>query len=146
MRRRRDAGRAMDINAHVTRRTDLRLARVQAHAHAHADAVGPGLGGQRALRLDHGLEGIRGAREGHEERVAVGADHAPMMLLKRLEQKLVLLRQHGGIFLAQLLQEPRRAFDIGEEERDCAGREIFFTHCGYVRLAWSRHRSMACPF
>ena len=47
--RRRDAGRAVDLDADVVAADDLDLAGVDAHAHPHV-AAGPRVGGERALR------------------------------------------------------------------------------------------------
>jgi hypothetical protein len=99
----RDACRAMDIDAHVTRRADLRLASVQAHAHAHADVIRPDVGTERTLGLHCGVDSVHGAWEGNGERIALGFYDAPIVHLERLAQEPVVLGEQGCEFVAQLL-------------------------------------------
>ena len=72
----------MHVQAHVIGCIQLRFAGVQTHAHPHGGAAWPGLGSQRPLRLDDGLDGLDGAGEGGKERVARAVDHAPAVRRK----------------------------------------------------------------
>jgi hypothetical protein len=60
------------------------------------------------------VDGIHSAWESNEERIALRAHHAPIVRFARLAQKLLVLREQGCEFLAQLLQESRRAFDVSK--------------------------------
>src|SRR4029453_13125728 len=74
-----------------------------------------------------------GPFEREEERVALVVDLAAVLLLDGPAQDSMMLSQDGGMRLAQLLQKPGRAFDVGEEERDCAGWQ--FRRSSALRLS-----------
>jgi hypothetical protein len=73
----------MHVHADVVVVADLRLAGVHAHPHAHLDRLGPGVRDERPLGGHRGRDCIGGAREGDEERVALGVDLDAAMLLER---------------------------------------------------------------
>ena len=67
----------------------------------------------------------RGRREGDEERVALGVDLDAAVARAGLADHTPMLGQRFGVSLgSKLVQELRRALDVGEEERDGAGREV----------------------
>lgn len=72
------------------------------------------MGSQGALSLDDAIERIQGAREGDEEGVALRVDLVAVVGKNRRPQQVALVGQDGGILLAQALEQPRRAFDVGE--------------------------------
>ena len=45
-------------------------------------------------------------------------------MLEGVAQHAAVLGQHVGVAIAELLEQLRRALDVGEEERDGAGREV----------------------
>ena len=91
------------------------------HADAHLDRAG----GELARHLFRGRERARGGREGHEERVALGVDLDAVVTGASLADHAPVLGERIGIRLcAKLVQKPRRALDVGEEERDGAGGEV----------------------
>ena len=64
-------------------------------------------------------------REGEEEGVSLVVDLDPALGRARLAHDVPVLGEGVRIrFRTQLVQEQRRPFDVGEEERDRAGREI----------------------
>ena len=97
---------------------------MQAHAHPHRGALGPGELRQRSLRLDRGSRRMPGAREGHKERIALDVHNMPTAVRHRLAQDAVMLGQHRAVLVAQLVEQSCGAFDVGEEEGDCAFWEI----------------------
>jgi hypothetical protein len=115
VRGRTDTGGAVHVHAHVPLGRHLRLTGVDAHAH-----------GQRERGLCLLRRGDRGGcrREGDEEGVALRIHlDAPVPLAGRAQDAAVL-GQQVGVALAVLLQQPRRALDVGEEEGDGAGGEL----------------------
>ena len=78
---------------------------------------------QLPLGVGRGCGGVGAGREGDEERVALGVHLHTPVTDERGPQHLAVLGQHGRIGIAQLVQQPGRAVDVGEEERDLACRE-----------------------
>src|SRR5207302_9106097 len=71
-----------------------------------------------------GRHRIRGTGEGDEERVAGGVDLDSAMTRPHLAQDPLMFREHLGVAVTELLQQTRRALDVGEEERDRPGRKL----------------------
>ena len=64
-------------------------------------------------------------REREEEGVALGIDLDPSLGGAGGADQSAMLRERFDVsVLAELAQEPRRALDISEEERDGAGRDV----------------------
>ena len=63
------------------------------------------------------------ARERDEERVALGIDLEPVPLRESGPQHSALLGQQVRVFLPQPFQQPGRALDVREQERDRARRD-----------------------
>jgi hypothetical protein len=97
-----------------------RLAGVDPHPHQHRTL-------QRRLRVPRRSQRIRRARERDEERIAlrIHLDAAPPR--ERVAQHPPVLRQRIRVRLAELVQQPRRSLDVGEQERDGAGRQLGHT-------------------
>ena len=83
-----------------------------------------------------GGDGVLGAREGDEEGVALCVDLVAAGLLEGAPQQALVLGEDLAVLVAQLLEQPRRAFDVGEEERDGSARKL--SHCRLleVELQW----------
>jgi hypothetical protein len=64
------------------------------------------------------------AREADKEGVALGIDLMAMVALKGATQQGPALAELLGVLRAQVLHEARRAFDIGEEQRDGSPRQV----------------------
>ncbi len=110
-----DACGTMDVDAHVKfGSADLRLPCVQTHTDTHLDTLCPLMSSQRALSLDGRMESIPGAGKRNKESIALIADHASMVRLADLLHQLPVVSEQGREIFAQLLQEPRGAFNIGK--------------------------------
>ena len=110
-------GGAVDVHADVVVVGDDRLAAVDSHPHPDPDL------GQGVLRGDRGLNGVGRSLERGEERVATGVDHDAAVLRDRRTHDAVVLREERGVVVSELVQQPRRALDVGEEKRDFSRRE-----------------------
>ena len=98
----------------------LDRSRVQSHPHAHRADVAPALLVQRALRVQRGSERVAGILERRAEAVALNLEHVTTMRADRVLQQRVVARQRVLHRLRMLLEEPRRPFDVREQERDGA--------------------------
>jgi hypothetical protein len=98
---------------------------MKAHSHADSIAVRPVVGGKSSLCVYGGSErGVR-RRECEEEGLALVVDLTAASLFDRLPQDLLMLGEGGSVPLAQLLQEPGRALDVREQERDRPRRQLY---------------------
>ena len=102
----------MNINADVAFLGEDRLARVEAHPHTHRPSA------QRNLRFLRGRDRIRGTSKGHEEGISLRVDLDAAVARNRVPEQAPVLGQHLCIPVPQLMQEPRRALDVGEEKGD----------------------------
>jgi hypothetical protein len=112
----RDARRAMDVDPHVTLVRQERLAGM--HAHPHADRSL-----QLRLRLARCRQRIRRTRERDEERIPLSVHLDAAVTTEHATQHAAVVRQRIGIRIAEPVQQPRRALDIREEERDRSRRK-----------------------
>jgi hypothetical protein len=113
-----DARGAMDVEPDVPLVGDDRLAGVDAHTHAD----GPRR--QRLLPHPGGGQRVTCARERHEERVALRVDLDPVVRGERCPEHAPVLPQRVRVAVTQLVQQLRRAFDVGEEEGDGAAGKL----------------------
>src|SRR5205823_4559177 len=121
----RDARGPDHVEAEVALLADVRLAGVQPHPHAQLLTAGPFVVAQRALRLDRRRHRVAGARERVEERVALRVDLRPAVRAERLAHDAPVVVRHAAVpVVAELLQEPRRPLDVGEDERDGAAGKL----------------------
>jgi hypothetical protein len=98
---------------------------VQADAHTNLAPARPRVFSQTPLRGDGGGDRIAGAGEREEERVALGIDLGSSGGAERLaEDPSVVARQLAVRLVAKLLEQPRRAFDVGEREGHRAGVQL----------------------
>ena len=82
-------------------------------------------GGERAGHLVSRSKCSRRGREGDEESVALRIDFDASVASARLADDPSVLGERLCVGCrSELVQEPRRAFDVGEKEGDCAAREI----------------------
>jgi hypothetical protein len=94
---------------------------VHSHAHTQLGIVGPYVRGERALSGRGGYGCIVPAerrRSRHLPRVNLVA----AVFGERFAQQALMLRENRAVAITELLQQPRRAFDVAEEERHGAGR------------------------
>ena len=100
---------------------------------------------ERALHRGRRGDGRLGAGEDGEERVALGLDLDPRGRRQGgPDDRLVGLQQVRPGGRAEALHEPGRALDVGEEERDGAGREGRARGRG-VTPRWGLHGPMVGP-
>ena len=122
---RRDPSGPVDVDPDVVVAARNALAGVQSHADADRVAVGPRVRGERSLRRHGGAQSARRRREGDEERVALGADLDTPLLGDRGSQDLgVSVQQAHELVAPEVLEQPGRPLDIGEQERHRAGGEV----------------------
>jgi hypothetical protein len=74
--------------------------------------------GERALAVHGGANGVPRARERVEERVALRVDLAAPGGLEDLAQEPAVVGHDLPVAIAEFLQQPRRALDVGEEKGD----------------------------
>ncbi len=107
----RDPGGTVHVLADVPLVGEQRRARVQADPHPDRPAV------QRRDPRCGGRERSRRGREREEERVSLSVHLDAVLGRERLTESQPVLGEGLGIELgAELVQEPRRPFDIGEDE------------------------------
>ena len=117
-----DARGAMDVDAHIALIGQQRLARMQAHADTERARLERGATGSR------GSERVRGFRECDKESVSLRVDLDATVTLERFAQPAAMPGERLGVAVAELLEQPRRAFDVREEECDGAARQIAHDH------------------
>ena len=74
--------------------------------------------GERALGLDRRVGRVLGAREREEERVALRVDLGAAASLHGAAHDPPVVVHDLRVVVAELLQQPRRALDVAEEEGD----------------------------
>ena len=120
-----DARRADDVDPEVPLVADVRLARVQPHAHAKLLPLGPLVQAQRPLRLHGPGGGVACPQERVEERVALRVDLRAAVLAERRPDDPPVIGGDGRVdAVAELLQQPRRALDVGEGEGDGSAGQL----------------------
>ena len=120
--------RLVHVQTDVALVDDGRLTGVQADANADRHGL------ERVLCLACGGERVGRAAEGDEEGVTLGVDLDAAVARERVAQDTPVLGEQARVALAVLAEEPRRPFDVGEQERNRAGRQL--THpCSESRLA-----------
>src|SRR5512132_575365 len=112
----------MHPQADVTLGCPCRLAGVHSHPYSNIDLLRPGVCGDGPLRRQRCGDGVLRTTKDDEEGVSLGIDLAAGMLDEERTEKVVMLPQQARVVLAEPLQEPRRPFDVGEEEGDGAAR------------------------
>ena len=119
----------VDVDAPVVVVADLNVAGMDAHPDAQRAVVRP-LGRFERI-LCGGGSPQRGTRlaERDEERVAVGVDFDAAVGGPHLAQDLVMSRQYVAVEVADLLQQPRRALDVAEEQGQVAVRQLYLPGC-----------------
>jgi len=116
--RRHDPGGSVHVHADITVLADKRLAGVDPDSNANRP-----LSQRRLPRRCRG-QCILHTPERDEQRVALRVHLHPGVRGERLPQHPPMLRQHFRVRLGpELVQQSGRTLDIGEEERDGAGRE-----------------------
>jgi hypothetical protein len=92
--------------------------------HTRWGSAGEGVQGQ--LRLERRRHRVGGPAKRHEERIALGVGLVPVPLLKGGTQEASLCVEYGGVPRTDVLEDPGRALDVGEEE--CHGSAGWLRH------------------
>jgi hypothetical protein len=129
-----DPGRPVHVDADVVVPAQHPLAGVQAHPHPHREPLRPPVGGQAPLGRHRGPDRRPRAGEDGEERVALGADLDPLPVPDGPAQEGRVLVPDRRVASAQLLEQPGRALDVGEQEGDGPGRQL--RDLGPARRPW----------
>ena len=79
---------------------------------------------ERALSRNRAADRLAGAREREEERISLRVDLASARAAELLAQDPAMVVQHLAVRLAEVADELRRPFDVGEEERDGTCRKL----------------------
>jgi hypothetical protein len=106
------------VHPDVSRIRQQRPTRVDAHAHPQLDLR------ERHLHRGCGLDGCAGPIERNEERVSRGVHLDAASGNERCPHAAVVLSQEVGVVVAELVEQPRRALDVREQEGDGPGREL----------------------
>src|SRR5258708_21876940 len=117
-----DAGGMMYIHPDVAVCSQHRFARMQANAYPHRCVIRPHMICEGSLYLYSCRDGIGGTSKGNKEGISLGVNFVAVILCEYLSQQVPAVSQHPSLALTQRLQEARRAFDIGEEQRHGASR------------------------
>ena len=113
-----DAGAAVDVDPDVALGSNGRCAGVEPHPH------GDRARRERLLRGGRSGDGAGCGGERDEERVALGVDLDTTRGGERVAQHAAVLGERVGIAAgAELPQQPGRALDVGEQQRDRSRRE-----------------------
>ena len=120
-----DPGAVMNGVPDVRPAAHERLARVQPQAHADGAAARPRFRGDGDLDVGRGRHRRRCALEHREEPVAevLHLDTA-VCAERRAEQLVVAIEDLRVAHRPELLQAHRGALDVGEQEGDCAARQL----------------------
>jgi hypothetical protein len=112
----------VDAQPDVAVAPDDRLAGVEAHSHPHVHAARPSVSGKGLLCRDGTRDRIFRAGKGNEQGVALGIDLAAVEVGEHAPEHAMVLLKHVRIAGPESLEQARRPLDVGEEERDRAGR------------------------
>ena len=119
VRRLADAPAAVDGDPDIAVATKRRLARVQPHPHSRLHLARPPFGCERALGRYGRRDRAPRARKDSEQRVAGRVDLGTTPSFDRAPQYLpLLLEQRAVAVTTEPLEQPRRALDVSEQERD----------------------------
>ena len=108
----------VDVEADVPLVRSARLAGVHAYAHPYRPA------GERALGVPRRPDRALCICERDEERVALRVDLDAAVALERATERTTVLSENLRVAVAEVGQEACRALDVGEQQRDGAGRQI----------------------
>src|SRR5262245_30297385 len=97
---------------------------MQTDAYADGGSLRPGMIGEGTLYGNGSRNSIGGTCEGYKESIPLHIYLRAVALLENRAQQLPEVGHHIGVVLAQLLQEARGSFDVGEEEGNGSGGEI----------------------
>ena len=108
----------VDIDSHIALGCDERLTGVNSDAHTDRAF------GKAILSFARRLDSVAGPRERIEQRVSLSVHLDPAALSERGTEDPSMFRENLRVLVTEVVQERRRALDVGEEEGDGSEREI----------------------
>ncbi len=118
----RDPGGTVDVGPDVVVAAQSAVPGVQTHPVADLHPVRPRIHSETLLCLDSSSDGWRSGWEDREEGIALGADVDATVPSEDITNQLVVCQEDGVESVGELVPEPRRPFDVGEQKRDGARR------------------------
>ena len=103
---------------------ELHRARMQRHAHAELRCFGPRLAMHRALRVERRGECVGRRMERGAERVAARLEHVPFVIVDAVLEQRIMSRECRAHRRGVRFPQARAALDVGEQQRDGAGRKV----------------------
>src|SRR5207237_8579915 len=97
---------------------------VKTQSNANGAASRPVVGGESSLRRDRGSVGSWSTGACGEKRVAFSSHFGAAGPGKSLPDDQLVLFPDGSVTIPQVPEQLGRAFDVGEQERDGASREL----------------------
>jgi hypothetical protein len=113
-----EAGPSMNVHPGVAFCGSERLAGMNSHPHPHRSRD------ESALGIGRGSDGICGSGESDEKGIALRVDLDPAVLSESASQDAPVLGEDVRVPLPELVEQPRRALDVREEEGDGPGRQL----------------------
>ena len=101
----------MDIDAHISLGRDGRLSGMDPHPNVHRACR------HCPLRRVRGGDRVMSSRERDEERVALRVYFDAVVFHHRVAKRASMLGEDLHVAVAELVEEPSRTFDVGEEKR-----------------------------
>src|ERR671925_1387585 len=124
VRRGADASHLVDGKADVVPVGERDLSRMDARPHANLPAAWPRVLQQGVLQVGRRAKRCVCTGEDRKHRVTLRAEDGAIGARDRVADQAAVLLEERAVVRARLREEPRRALDIGEEERDRPGREL----------------------
>ncbi len=97
---------------------------MQRHPHAELRAFGPGLPVERTLGIERGRHRVGRRVERRAESVATRLEDMAVMIVDALAQQRIVTRERGAHRRGVRFPQARAALDVGEQQRDGAGRKV----------------------
>ena len=98
--------------------------RMERHAHAELGSFRPRLPVNRTLRVEGRRHRVGRRVERRAEGIAAGLENVAVVIVDAMAQQGVVARKGGAHRHGVRFPQPRAALDVGEEQRDGAGREV----------------------
>jgi hypothetical protein len=115
----RDPSRPVQVGSDIAPLCQKRRACVYSNPHADVATV------QSLVRVGGGRERVLRRHERHEEGISLSVDLDPAVPRKRIPQPSAMVPERLAVALVtQLMQQPRRAFDVRKQEGDSARRKV----------------------
>jgi hypothetical protein len=118
----RDPSGTVDVGPDVVVAAQSAVPGVQSHPDADLRPIRPRIGSKTSLCLNRSRDGWRSGAEDREEGIALGADLDATARSEDVTNQLVVRHEDRVESVGELVREPRRAFDVGEQKRDGARR------------------------